>query len=95
MKTIIVEREHDLGQEDCQALAEELVTKWVKRIGGRKSIDDNVVSFKHINGTKGEMIIEEDFISIEIKLGMLVRSLGSVIESEINRTCDKYIGEIE
>lgn len=91
MKNIRVKREHNLGQAECQKLAEQITDKLIARIGGTKSIDGNVIHYKHISGSKGILTSNDDNLQVDVQLGLLVRSFGSSIEKEIHESCDEYL----
>lgn len=92
MKTIRVCREHNLGQQECQQLAEQITDKLIARIGGQKSIAGNVVHYRHASGSKGTLTSTHHGLDIEVQLGFLVRSLAGTIEKEIQQSCDNYLG---
>lgn len=91
MKNIRIQREHNLGQTECLKLAEKITDNLIARIGGTKSIDGNVIHYKHMSGSKGILISNESNLQVDVQLGLLVRSFGSSIEKEIHESCDKYL----
>ena len=92
MKEVRVRREHQLGQQACLEIADKITDGLIDRIGGSKSVEGNVIHYKHISGSKGELVATASSLEINVKLGLLVRSLGKSIEQEINEACDKHLG---
>lgn len=91
MKKIQIRREHGLGKEDCQKLADKITDGLIARIGGSKVVDGNVIHYKHISGSKGTLTSEDNCLHVDVSLGLLVRSFGSSIEKEIHGTCDEHL----
>lgn len=92
MKTIRVCRDHNLGQQECQQLAEQITDKLIARIGGQKTVAGNVIHYKHGSGSKGTLTSTVNRLDIEVQLGLLVRSFAGSIEKEIQQSCDNYLG---
>lgn len=93
MKKIHIRREHQLGNQGCLELADKITENLIKRIGGSKSVDGNTVNYKHVSGSKGQLVSSDTSLDIVVTLGFLVRSFGPSIEQEIQATCDKYLSE--
>ncbi len=91
MKKIFVQRRHNLGKDSCLALADKITDKLIERIGGTKSIEGDVIHYKHISGSKGRLVSSHDSLEVEVSLGLLVRSFGGSIQQEIEQTCDEYL----
>ena len=91
MKNISVRRQHQRGQAECQKLAEQITDKLIARIGGSKSVEGNVIHYKHVSGSKGVLTSAADSLQVDVQLGLLVRSLGASIEKEIQDSCDAYL----
>lgn len=92
MKSIRVCREHSLGQQECQQLAEQITDKLIARIGGQKTVSGNIVHYKHASGSNGTLTSSDTRLEIEVHLGLLVRSFAGSIEKEIQQSCDNYLG---
>ena len=92
MSRVVVERSHHLGQQGCQELAEEIIAKLVERIGGSTQVKGDTILYSHISGTKGTLLVENDHLVVDVKMGFLVRAMAPAIKSEINRICDEHIG---
>lgn len=91
MKTIRVCREHNLSQQECQQLAEQITDKLIARIGGQKTIAGNVIHYQHASGSKGTLTSTANQLEIVVQLGLLARSFAGTIEKEIQQSCDKYL----
>ncbi|NIB43885.1 hypothetical protein HBA55_30060 [Pseudomaricurvus alkylphenolicus] len=91
MSRIYIKRNHQLGQQKCQELAEKITDKLIAQIGGSKTIRGNSIQYRHISGSKGELVSGEDTLTVEVKLSLLARSFAPSIEAEINEACDKYL----
>lgn len=85
-------REHDLNHEECVNLAEELLDKLVGHFGGSVSCVGDDYQYTHPTGIKAMVVPGEQDLMVNVKLGLLTRSLAPRLEEEINRVLDEYIG---
>ena len=72
-------------------MAEQITDKLIARIGGSKSVEGNVIHYKHVSGSKGVLTSAADSLQVDVQLGLLVRSFGASIEKEIQDSCDAYL----
>ncbi len=91
MKEINVVRQHQLGQQACLELADQITDKLIARIGGSKRIEGSTIYYKHGSGSQGQLVSSDNRLEISVKLGLLVRAFGKSIEQEIESSCDEYL----
>lgn len=91
MSKLSVRREHDLDQQGSKELAEKLLTKLVDKFGGKFSEDGDNYRYKHTAGVNAVVEPNEGEFVIDVKLGMMTRSLGPKLEGQMNKILDEYL----
>ena len=91
MSDLKIRREHDLDEQQCRALAEDLLGQLVEKFGGSISEDGDCFRYKHATGMKASVEPREGELDINIKLNMMTRSFAPEIEKQVNKVLDKYI----
>jgi len=91
MSKLSLRREHDLDQQDSKELAEKLLTKLVDKFGGKFSEDGNNFRYKHTAGVNAVVEPNEGEFVIDVKLGIMTRSLGPKLEGQMNKILDEYL----
>ena len=91
MATISFEREHNLSSEESHELALNLGNDLVASQGGSIQVDGNRIQYRHISGSKGTVTSEEGRLLVKIKLSFVMLGMKKMIESELERICDKYL----
>lgn len=85
-------REHDMNHAECITVAEELLDKLVDHFGGSVSCVGDDYRYTHPTGIKADVLARSGELSVNVKLGLLTRSLAPKLEREINRVLDEHIG---
>ncbi|MFF7707544.1 polyhydroxyalkanoic acid system family protein [Pseudomonas sp. NPDC007930] len=91
MSQITVEREHQLGYSVAHERAEKLVDKLVSKYDIEAQWAGDHVQLKR-SGITGQVHVAEDKVKVELKLGMMLSMMAPMIEAEINKALDKYLG---
>ena len=90
MTQISVERKHSLGREAARAKAEALVEKLSREYDLKADWQGDRVDVSR-SGAKGSVLIGEDSIRVELKLGMMLSMMSTSIQSGIERALDKAL----
>jgi putative polyhydroxyalkanoate system protein len=87
MARINVERPHSLGLSGARAKAELLAVRLASEYDVRyRWVGDNL-EFKR-SGADGRIVVSEDWVKVELNLGLLLSALGGSIKREIEKTLD-------
>lgn len=90
MKDFSVCRAHVLGEQECAQKAEQLLEQLVQRMGGRYESKGDTFVYHHTSGVKAFVSPSADELKIDVKLSLLTRAFGPMLNEEINRQLDKY-----
>ncbi|CAG8864234.1 hypothetical protein PS627_00928 [Pseudomonas fluorescens] len=90
MTQISVERKHSLGREAARAKAESLVEKLSQEYDLKAQWQGDRVDVSR-SGAKGSVLIGDDSIRVELKLGMMLSMMSASIKSGIERALDKAL----
>ena len=90
MAHITVEREHTLGKELARAKAEQLARKLEDKYGVESSWAGDTLKLKRA-GVNGTVLVAEDSLRIDVKLGLLMSAMSGTIKSEIEKALDKAL----
>lgn len=91
MNNLNIRREHDLDEQECRALAEDLLGQLVEKYGGSIANDGECLRYRHTSGMKASVEPREGELDINIKLNIMTRAFAPEIEKQINRVLDSYI----
>ena len=91
MNKVSVRREHDLDQQGSKELAEKLLNKLVDKFGGKFTEDGDNYRYKHTAGVNAVVEPNEGEFVIDVKLGIMTRSLGPKLEEQMNKILDEYL----
>jgi len=91
MSKLSVRREHDLDQESSRELAENLLNKLVDKFGGQFSEDGQNYRYKHTMGVNAIVEPNDGEFVIDVKLGLMTRSLAPQLEGQMNKILDEYL----
>jgi len=91
MSKIHICREHDLDENECQIMAEELLQKLVGKFGGSYKLSGSNFNYKHSAGVKAEVEPKDGELVVNVKLGMMTRALAPQLEKEMNKVLDEYL----
>lgn len=91
MSKIQVCRPHDLGEEECQTLAEKLLNKLVEKFGGKYQSNGGNYSYRHTAGVTAVVEPKGDELVVNVTLGMMARAFAPQLESEMNKVLDEYL----
>lgn len=93
MSKVHICRQHELDQDRCRDVAEQLLDKLINKFGGSISEEGEDYRYNHPTGIKAKVEPRAGEITIDVKLGMMTRSLAPKLDEAINRVLDEYIGE--
>lgn len=91
MSKVRVCREHNLGEQECQSLAEELLNKLVNKFGGSYRANGTSYAYKHTAGVNATVEPKANELVVDVKLGIMARAFAPQLESEMNKVLDEYI----
>lgn len=91
MSNVRVCRPHNLGEEGCQNLAEELLNKLVDKFGGSYQPAGGNYSYKHTAGVNATVEPKPDELVVNVKLGIMARAFAPQMEAEMNKVLDDYL----
>lgn len=89
MSRIHVRKPHRLSLEQAQQLADELAADLAGKFDVDYGWDGDVICFER-PGCTGQILIDEQAVSVEAELGWLLGYLKPVIEREIHRYLDEH-----
>lgn len=90
MARIIVERPHSLGLEAARARAENLAERLAGKFEVRYHWVGNSLELTR-SGADGKVDVHDDRVRVELKLGLLLSTMSSNIQREIEKSLDKYL----
>jgi putative polyhydroxyalkanoate system protein len=91
MSDIDIEREHKLGREEARKRLNEMEEKLKERYGVKLAWRGDGADVKG-TGVTGTIAIADAKVSINLKLGLLVKPLSSKIREAMERQLDKALG---
>ena len=91
MSNLRVCRELEFDQQECQALAVELLDKLVSKFGGKYKSDGPNYRYKHAAGVNALVEAKAGQLNVYVKLGMMARALAPQLEKEMNRVLDDHL----
>src|SRR5690349_4371201 len=87
MATIDIKRPHQLSKEDARKKAEELAKNLESKIGIKWQWDGDAIKFETpagaAQGTKGQVLVSDTDVRVEIDLPFLLRVMKGTIESRV------------
>ena len=92
MSKLRISRNHQLGLEDCRALAEDLLEQLVTQYGGKVKPEGDNLCYRHTTGMSAVVEPKSGELDVTVKLNLMTRSFGPQIEEQINRVLDKRLG---
>lgn len=90
MARITVEREHALGREAARAKAEQLAERLAREFAVTYQWQGDTLLFKR-SGVDGSIVVSDDRVRVELKLGLLLSAMSSSIKREIEQVLDKSL----
>lgn len=93
MSNLRVCRELDVDEQECDALALELLEKLVNKFGGKYAPDGDNYRYKHTAGVNALVTPKAGELSVDVKLGLMTRALAPQLEKEMNRVLDEHLSE--
>lgn len=87
MANIRIKRNHDLGIENARTAVEKLAQALRSELQADYAWSGNKLVFKRL-GASGSIDVGADFIEVDIKLGMPLSLMKSMIEDSINNRLD-------
>ena len=91
MSNVHVCRQHDLDEQECNALAENLLEKLVAKFGGSYSQKGANYKYRHTAGVDAIVEPKAGELVVKVKLGFMTRALAPQLEREMNKVLDEYL----
>lgn len=91
MSKIHISRKHELSRSECQALAEQLLEKLAGKFGGSIKPDGDNYKYKHTAGVNALVEPKDGELVVNVKLGLLTRSMAPQLEREMNKVLDEHL----
>jgi len=89
MAEIHIERAHTLGKEAAWAAALRVAERMKEKAQVDYRVVGDTIEFER-TGAKGRIVVEPERIIAEVKLGLLLRPMRSVIEGKIDEYFTRY-----
>jgi len=89
MSKVHICRKHDLDEQQCKVVAEELLLKLIDKYGGRYAAEGENYVYKNA-GVTALVEPKEGELVVDVKLGLMTRSFAPQLEKEMNRQLDKH-----
>ena len=90
MANIHIRREHNLSQTEVRERVEKITSRLQDKLEAKTSWKGNTLIFKR-SGASGSLDVGENYIDCNLKLGILLLPLKSIIESALNEEIDKAL----
>jgi len=91
LSNIHVCRKHDLDEGECKALAVELLERLVTEFGGGYKLEGDNYRYKHTTGVNAQVVPKAGELLVDVKLGIMTRSLAPMLEQKMNEVLDDYL----
>lgn len=95
MSTIDVKRAHTLPVDEAKKRAEELAKTMAEKFNLDWKWDGDAIRFDAprgaAKGTKGQVVVSETEVRVQIDLPFLLRMMKGTIESKVNEKLDKVL----
>lgn len=92
MSNVRICRQHDLDEQQCSALAEELLDKLVAKFGGDYAQQGDNFRYQHTVGVKAMVEPKQGELLVNVSLGIMARAFAPQLEKEMNMVLDEYLG---
>jgi putative polyhydroxyalkanoate system protein len=90
MSNVHICRKHQLPEQECRAVAEELLGKLVDKYGGDVNPDGDNFRYRHSTGMSAVVEPRQGELDITVKLNFLTRAFAPQIKSEISKVLDDH-----
>lgn len=90
MATIRIRREHQLGQEAARQRLENLIQYLQDKLQAETRWQGDRLIFTR-NGASGDVVIGDNFVEVNAKLGLLLSPMRGPIEQAIQRQLDEEL----
>ncbi|NVJ61887.1 MAG: polyhydroxyalkanoic acid system family protein [Gammaproteobacteria bacterium] len=86
MADIQLSKSHQMTQQEARSKVDELTQQLETDLGlSTKWLDDNRLSFER-SGAKGLITLQEQQVTVEVKLGFLLKAMKGTIEKELEKS---------
>lgn len=87
MADIRVERRHQIGKEAAKAAAVRIAERMQEKAQVKYRVNGDTIEFER-TGASGRMTVGDDIVTVEVKLGLLLKPMRGFIEQKM----DEYFG---
>ena len=91
MSDIDISRSHSLGLEKGRSAVEKVAEQLEDRLGVDSHWENNTLQFNG-GGADGHIKVESDTVHVQIKLGMLLRSMKGMVKKQAEGYLDQHFG---
>jgi len=84
-------REHTLDKDECKVVAEKMLDKLVTKFGGKIKQDGEMIRYRHPTGINACVEPKEGELVVDVKLGLMTKSMAPKIDQAINKELDKQL----
>lgn len=88
MSDIHAHRKHNMSLEEAKKVAQELAERLEREFQLDSSWQGNTLNFNR-SGVKGKLEVTEQDVSVDIKLGFMLKAFKGKIQSEIDKNIDQ------
>ena len=92
MRTIHIERLHNLGRQELRALGERLTDKLRTKLGGEYHWQGDNLYYRQ-SGASAQIQLADTKVIVSVELGPLLAAFAGMVESEINRVLDQQLAD--
>ena len=91
MSKVQVCRKHNLDEDECRSLAQNLLQQLVGEFGGSFKENGGYYSYKHATGINAQITPKAGELIVDVKLGIMTRSFAPQLEVKVNEVLDEYL----
>lgn len=91
MSELDIRREHDLGLDRAQQIADDIAADLAEKFGVDYGWDGDYIHFER-PGVSGSIQVDATHIHVTAELGLLLSYLKPAVEKEVNSYLDAHFG---
>ena len=91
MANIHIKREHNFGIDEARKRVDQMANSLQDRLEAKMSWKGNTLNIKR-TGASGTVEVGDDYVECEVKLGLVLKPMKGMVESELNNALDEALG---
>ena len=91
MANIRIKRDHNIGTEEARKRVDEMANTLQDRLEAKISWQGNTLNIKR-TGASGTVEVGDDYVDCKVKLGLVLKPMKGMVESELNYALDEALG---